>query len=138
MHAGRNRRGIDCLGLLMHAGGVTDDDLEECHEAKELLRGYYGGNRWIYDRKNPEHRRSCRILLDALTKRLREITKDQLKPGDILLMRIKTKVEDDLGDHVAIYMGKNMIIHSHMKLGVIEQPMDEKYWDRVIRCYRRD
>jgi cell wall-associated NlpC family hydrolase len=135
-HLGRNRQGIDCLGLMFHALDLDEAAYGEVLEAHELAGGYYSGSRWVYDRNDPRIRESCRILLSALTKHLLTCRMDDLRAGDVLLISFKSG-KDGLGDHIGLYAGDGKMIHADLRRGVEEVVIPEKLWRRVIGVYRK-
>lgn len=132
---GRDRRGIDCLGLGLHAFDLVESSIPECVEARHLLAGYYQGRRFRFDPNNPDHARSCRLLQEYLTNHLHPRTLWQLEPGDVLLMSFKTR-RRDLGDHLAIYLGREELLHADIERGVVRTDLTDKLRRRTIAAYR--
>ena len=56
---------------------------------------------------------------------------EQVRPGDILLMRIRRDPQ-----HVGILLPGGAIIHAHSAVGrVVEVPLDERWMERVLGAY---
>ncbi|MDX5370110.1 MAG: NlpC/P60 family protein [Alphaproteobacteria bacterium] len=134
-HMGRSRRGIDCVGLLLYALDIDEREIPEAEKLRTIAPGYYDSTRWRYNRKDPSHREACVFLRDALTKRLLYANIRDLMPGDVLLMAWKIR-EEGLGDHVAIYAGRNQIIHADMHAGVVRDDIEDDMWRRIVAAYR--
>lgn len=110
-HQGRNRQGLDCIGLLICV-------------ARDV--GYVAeGDRLDYSRQH--NGVALRAGLDANAV---PIAVDQYKPGDILLMRF-----DTLPQHVAIVTDKGMI-HSFLTARrVVEHRLSDDWQARIVAAY---
>lgn len=112
-HQGRRKGvGVDCIGLIVgvaHALG-----LDPC------------------DRTGYPRQPDGRSLEEALDRHLLRLGPGDMRPGDILLMRIRR-----LPQHVGILAERGMLIHAHSSAGrVVEMRLDARWWDRVVAAYR--
>ena len=119
---GKDRGGIDCLGLLI---GVA----AECrlmHEGRPLCDA---------DRRDYGHIPNSQRLQDALNKHLMAKSQFRLEPADILLLSI-----DNNPQHLAIvgeYNGDQTLIHAYAPVrGVVEHRLDEGWRARIVAAYR--
>lgn len=112
-HQGRCRGvGVDCIGLIV---GV----------ARGL--GLAVRDRADYPRQPDGH--SLEAALDGQLMRLRP---GEIRPADVLLMRIRR-----MPQHVGILAENGVILHAHSAAGrVVEMRLDERWWDRVVAGYR--
>lgn len=109
-HQGRNRAGLDCVGLLVcvarDLGFRTDGD----------RTGY--------------SRQPYSAIRAALDESATPIPVDSYQPGDFLLMRF-----DSLPQHVAIVTDKG-IIHSYLTARrVVEQSLSDDWKARIVAAY---
>ncbi|HNX06091.1 MAG TPA: NlpC/P60 family protein [Bacteroidales bacterium] len=59
-------------------------------------------------------------------KNVTEISKNQLKAGDLVFF----KIDNNKVSHVGIYLGENKFIHATTKKGVIVNNLDEEYYKK--------
>ncbi len=59
-------------------------------------------------------------------KNVREISKSQLKAGDLVFF----KIDNNKVSHVGIYLGGNKFIHATTQKGVIVNSLDEEYYKK--------
>lgn len=112
-HQGRCQGvGVDCIGLIVGVArrfGLSDH------------------NRTDYPRQ-PDGR----SLEAALEAHLRRLGPGEMRPADVLLMRIRR-----LPQHVGILAERGTIIHAHSAAGrVVEMRLNERWWERVLAAYR--
>lgn len=132
---GRDRHGIDCLGLLLHVLDVREEDYPEFHEAVREQASYYTpGDKWNFKKEDRLSKRSCELLRSTLSKHLQEVSIRAVKRGDILLIRYKAA--QGQGDHVAIYLGDWRMIHADIREGVKLEVMSPAISRRLIAAYR--
>jgi cell wall-associated NlpC family hydrolase len=62
----------------------------------------------------------------------KKISKRNLKPGDLLFFRPSRRYE-----HVGIFIGNNMFIHSSTSKGVIKSRLNNPYWKKKYRFAKR-
>lgn len=144
-HLGRTKRGIDCFGVMFYVYGVSEDDYEEVEIARKMFGVYFSETRWRPDRRNPAHTEGMKLLHTGLNRHMTLIKTRKkmlsppklIRPGDLLLIAFKSNTPD-LGDHVSIYMGKNIILHSDYNAGVVEIEITEKIWRRVRGVFRKE
>jgi cell wall-associated NlpC family hydrolase len=98
--------------------------------------GYYENRAWRFDKHNPDHVVSCKLLETLLTKHLLPVSMTELRAGDVILMSLKAR-DLGLGDHLAIYAGRGEIIHSDMRRGVVRIPMTYPVVRRCLQAYRK-
>lgn len=126
MHQGRNRGGMDCVGLLTCAA-------EECGintVASKDVTGYgHIPDHRLFAKKLPLY------MEEVPYNRLQPLRK-QVKPGDVMVFWIDLV---EIPRHVAVYTGINrhgydMMIHSFAKFPrkVLEMPMDPGFWYQRI------
>lgn len=110
-HQGRTPTGVDCVGLLfLVVKDVTGANIE-----------FLNYSRWPH----PE------LLRANLKKFLIVIRKDELEPGDIVLMRSGGVV-----CHVGFY-GDGTLIHANLfEQKVVEHRLDSQWEKSVVGCYR--
>lgn len=109
-HQGRNRYGVDCIGLVVLAARACGLDVS--------------ADRTDYPRD------PVGALQPALLGRLSEVTAVWW-PGDVLLMRFGNEPQ-----HVALWTGAG-IIHAMARSGrVVEHGLDAKWRRRVVAVYR--
>lgn len=65
----------------------------------------------------------------------RRIRRDELRPGDLVFFTSSSG--GSRINHVAIYIGDNMIIHATTSQGVTVSSLDERYWSRHFYCCGR-
>lgn len=112
LHQGRDRNGIDCIGLI-----VTP--LNEI--------GFFN-----YDNVNYKRYGLGGEILEILSKYCYEIDwpNEELKSGDILMFSKRNS------QHLAIYTGST-IIHANNFIGkVVEHDLDEKWKSMINRVFR--
>lgn len=64
--------------------------------------------------------------------RMREISKSEMLPGDVLLMRISSAPQ-----HVAIVSENGYMIHAYRGAGkVVEQRIDSEWKNKIVALYR--
>lgn len=125
-HQGRIKHcGVDCLGLIV---GV----------ARELNLLSRDGKTFLYTLDNINYGQfpNTKILYNLLSAHLFEMSKEDMKSGDIILMSI-----DNSPQHLGIvsdYDEKNLgIIHSYAPARkVVEHRLDEEWEDRIIGVFR--
>lgn len=112
-HQGRCRGvGVDCIGLIV---GVARD------------LGINARDRTDYPRQ-PDGR----SLEAALENQLLCLRPEEIRPADVLLMRIR-----HLPQHVGFLAEHGTLIHAHSAAGrVVEMRLDERWWDRLVAAYR--
>jgi NlpC/P60 family putative phage cell wall peptidase len=77
-------------------------------------------------------RRSESLLEKYILDYCYEVDKDDLDVGDLLLYKY-----GKCSSHVAIYIGNNRAIHSHIKRGVVEFDLNEKGMpERLTKTFR--
>ena len=109
-HQGRNRAGIDCVGLPIAIARDIGYPLTNDQYAYEQI-------------PNPE------TLYGGLEENFTRVHKAE--PGDILVMRFHIEPQ-----HTAIFTGGN-IIHSYEKAGKVVKHRFSNAWQaRVLRVYR--
>jgi len=69
---------------------------------------------------------------DALGKIGNKVSKNKLKPGDLVFFRPSRKYK-----HVGIYMGDDMFMHSSTSKGVIKSDLNNAYWERKYKYAKR-
>ena len=130
-HLGRDFRGYDCIGVALHAYGLSDGDLEACQHAKAAGAAYYATRKWWKDRDAIAAQ--CHFLIDGLTKHLLPSNLGEIRPGDIITMRFKS-VNKVIADHVAVYVGLDEIVHADARRGVTVDRLSGLK-DRVVNVY---
>lgn len=115
-HRGRNRFGIDCIGLIVHAvaaGGIQMRDRRD-----------YGREPWK----------------DGLQRELEEhfgAPVSDMQPGDVLLMKWHNQAGPAhvgiIGDYCH---GGLSLIHSYSLTAVCEHRMDDEWLARIVGVYR--
>lgn len=128
LHQGRNRHGLDCVGLV--ACAMRDCGITAKAAAPGGLPNYA---------RNPDDRLfgpTCSKYLDPLPYNRLQRLDQQLKIGDIIVFWIDAV---GLPRHIAIYMGRNadhqdMLLHAYAKKPhcVCLMPMDPGYWVQRI------
>lgn len=68
----------------------------------------------------------------AQSKLGRKISKNKLKPGDLVFFRPTRKYR-----HVGIFIGDNMFIHSSTSNGVTKSSINNVYWKKKYRYAKR-
>jgi len=69
---------------------------------------------------------------EAIMKLGRKISKNNLKPGDLVFFRPSRKYR-----HVGVFIGNNMFIHSSTSKGIIKSNLDNSYWKKKYRFAKR-
>lgn len=126
LHQGRNRAGIDCVGLLSAAA----TDLGYSNEVQANLRDY---------ERAPDSDMFKRRITDFLAplpyNRLQPLRK-QLLPGDVIAFWVDRR---GLPRHVAVYTGVNdkghdTMLHAYAKIHrcVVEQEIESGFWIQRI------
>lgn len=116
-HRGRNRMGVDCIGVVAVAGkaaGILCDD-----------ESRYGREPW-----EDRLRRGCRARWGD------PLPREQWQPGDVAIIRWNQGEPSHMaviGDHPR---GGLTLIHAHNLLGVVECSMTGKMAKVVIEAYR--
>ena len=132
----------DQQGILMSG---TFEQLNDIIVENELLKSYdnWKGTRysWGGDSKSG-------IDCSALTRRVyrevfefelprvsvdqaqrgKQITRDELRPGDILFFRPENRV-----NHTAVYVGNSLFINASSSKGVILSSLDNNYWGKYFK-----
>lgn len=62
----------------------------------------------------------------------KKVSKKKLKPGDLVFFRPRRKY-----NHVGIYMGDNLFMHSSTSKGVIKSDLNNVYWKKKYRYAKR-
>lgn len=116
-HQGRRKgAGVDCIGLVI--GVARAYGFDRAAGFKEYL---------AYS-KNPDGFK----MSELLSKYLIKIKSSELKPADILHMAFT-----GVGQHVAILLGDNQIIHAHEPDGRVVMHSLDRFWrSRVMGTYR--
>lgn len=119
-HQGRNKRGIDCAGVLVH-----------CFQTLELPHfDELGYPRNAYDG-------TLEKILDAQPS-LKRIPVAEAREGDVLAMRI-SKDPQHIAIHAGIHHGAAYIIHGSEQHGkVVMHRLDELWRARIVRAYRME
>ena len=119
-HQGRNPEiGIDCVGLVVvvcRQHGIPIED-------RERYRRFANG---------PE-------IIEIADKVARRIDKDEIRPGDALVMSMQGRGYPDHAGFVGEIDGRNTVIHSYVDVGrsrVIEHGIDAALMEKVIAAYR--
>ena len=68
-----------------------------------------------------------RVSVDQAQRGL-HITRDELKPGDILFFRPENRV-----NHTAVYVGNSLFINASSSKGVILSSLDNSYWGKYFK-----
>ena len=106
--------GCDCAGLIYHIGQAIGLDVW-------LPKGY-----GRYPNK--------KMLLDCISAQLEEIAIDAVRPGDVLLLRIRREPQ-----HLAIVTDRGMI-HSKFELNgrgkIVETTLGERWQKRIIKAFK--
>jgi NlpC/P60 family putative phage cell wall peptidase len=106
--------GLDCAGLVM-----------ECANALGAHYIDYPG----YPRQ-PFDGMLEKMLADQPC--LKKISRTEMQPGDVLLMRIKTAPQ-----HLGIYAGDGFMVHAYSQVGrVVEQRIDADWQKKITAVYR--
>lgn len=134
-HRGRDKRGIDCIGVSAYAAQIDFDSLPEVIEANASIDAYFHENGWSFRRGDPNHLKAVELFHAGLTKYLLSVIKDDLQIGDFLLLSMKT-AHKVYGDHLAVYSGRGRMIHADLKRGVIEEQIDQKHVQRLRSIWR--
>ena len=89
---------------------------------------YYHDRRWHKNKEAAAKSREAlfRYISNHFVKVL------QIKPGDLIALSYKSRGE---ADHLGVYVGDGAMVHSDMREGVTEIPLDE-VWDRIVGVYR--
>lgn len=69
---------------------------------------------------------------DAMKKLGRKVSKQKLKPGDLVFFRPSRRYQ-----HVGIFIGDNSFIHSSTSKGVIKTKLDNVYWKKKYKFAKR-
>lgn len=110
-HLGRNRAGIDCLGLLVLAARDVGVELD--------------------DKKNYPRQADGESLLAECDRQLKKADKHNLKPNDIVVIRFGKSPQ-----HIGIVTDIGLI-HAYQTAGsVVEHSIDKKWQKRIIRAYQ--
>jgi len=110
-HQGRNRLGLDCLGLVIMSAELAGVELED-------LKGYA---------RVPDSDR----LRSECDRQLKKVNMSDMRNGDLLLMVFRTEPQ-----HIAIKTDIG-IIHSHKADGgVVEHRLDDVWLKRIKGVYR--
>jgi cell wall-associated NlpC family hydrolase len=133
-HLGRDHKAIDCIGLLLHALDLREEDVPEFKQAADFGATYLAASKWVYRKEDPLAIKGCELLQAALSKYLLRVPLTAVRAGDVLLMRFKSR---DLGDHVGIYMGEGKFAHADIRRGVvIDDEVDARIVKRIVAVYR--
>lgn len=118
-HQGRNRAGLDCIGLIVAVG--VDLGLEHLTEAPKS-----------YPQNFVE-----KTFLEEMPRYLIEVPTTEMRPGDILLMAF-----GGIPQHTGIYLGDlgkgyPEVIHCYQKVnGVVKHRFADVWRKRVMKVYR--
>ena len=69
---------------------------------------------------------------DAMSKVGTKVSKNKLKPGDLVFFRPSRKY-----DHVGIFIDDHIFMHSSTSKGVIKSKLDNPYWKKKYRFAKR-
>lgn len=69
---------------------------------------------------------------DQMQKLGKKVSKGKLVPGDLVFFRPSRKYQ-----HVGIYVGNNLFMHSSTSKGVIKSKLSNPYWKKKYRFARR-
>ncbi|AOW21991.1 hypothetical protein LPB138_03000 [Urechidicola croceus] len=69
---------------------------------------------------------------DGMAKTGTKISKNNLRPGDLLFFRPSKKYQ-----HVGIFIGNNEFIHSSTSKGVTKSKLDNSYWKKKFKFAKR-
>lgn len=134
-HLGRSSASIDCIGLAAYAYDIDIEGFEETAAARRL-GAYFGETGWRFDKDTASHVEAIRLLLSALTKRFIEVSLEEVKAGDLLLISYKVK-DGSGGDHLGIYTGRGEFLHVCPFKGVEEIAVTPKLRKRIHSAWRR-
>lgn len=129
-HQGRNRQGVDCVGLVIMAAA----ELGIANGADRITGYSRSPNKQDFDYW------SAKFYTKLPYNRLQPVER-QVQIGDLLTFWIDV---EHIPRHIAVFTGfdgqnRPTMIHSHAKTnrGVLEMPIDTKYWSRrVSNIYR--
>lgn len=130
---GRDRHGIDCLGLLLWVYEMRDDQIDACRKAMHTDGSYYRARDWNRDTAAEGYRVSSRMLDAGLRNHLQETTLEQAQPGDALTFSFKSRSDEP--DHAGIYVGRGQVVHADMRRGVEEVPLEGALYRRLIGVF---
>lgn len=110
VHAGRDRNGVDCVGLVLAAAAEAG----------------------LFDYTPRPYQRGDHSRLIAEVTRFAAPAAGDPVPGDLLLMRVRGELT-----HVALVTEAGTIIHAHERVGrVVEQTLTAELLGRVAVVYR--
>lgn len=132
-HRGRDRHGLDCLGLVLHVYGLTDAEIDACVRAQEIERGYYADHDWYRTPDEAAYAHCSSMLVDGLTNWLHPTTLKRIKLGDVLLFSFKSR--ERRPDHAGIYLGSGRVAHADLKRGVVPDPIAGRLERRLTSIY---
>lgn len=119
-HQGRNRAGLDCVGLVYLIG------IELGYEKLKAVP------------KNYSKSFGSKIFYEELDRFLVPVSKEELREGDILVLGAGKDPR-----HMAIFCGKTpgttyeTIVHSYEKYGGVKESRINEYWkNRIVGVYR--
>lgn len=104
----------DWLGTRYKAGGNTKAGTDCSGFVSSVYQKVYG--------------KSINRSSGDIYKQIREVSKSQLKEGDILFFKIKSSHIN----HVGLYLNQNKFIHSSTSKGVIVNSLDEEYYSKYF------
>lgn len=108
-HTGRVKAvGVDCYGLIACAFndiGLKVEDMASYSQSDEYV-----------------------LLNNYLSKTFVEVEFDQKNAGDVLVFR-----GAGMWNHIAIYSGGNLMIHTYTNVGCVVEHMLVPHWERMLR-----
>jgi len=111
-HQGKTMKGMDCRGLLIHAFGKAGLEVND-------IKGY-GRD------PNPSQMNA------AMLKVCGKVSFNEIEPTDIIYFRFNRRPT-----HLALYTGKNSIIHSYLAMRrVVEHEIDREWINSIVCVYR--
>lgn len=133
-HCGRQAgRGLDCIGLLLHAVDRAESDVPELIEARAAGHLYFADPLWHTQARSAIS--ACGALLQSiLDKYLINLGRTgRSVTGDIVAYRVKA--DTPVPDHIGICVDDGFIIHSTINHGVVVEDKS-KLNSRIVSIYR--
>ncbi|MFV3127113.1 NlpC/P60 family protein [Niveispirillum sp. KHB5.9] len=126
-HLGRDRHGLDCLGLMLWALDQVDNE----HILTGGAAAYHANPDWLRDKQAVAE--ASALLSANLAAHMVKVKWNDRRAGDVIALSYKA-----IGgpDHVGIFINPNSMVHADLRRGVVIDELDGDLTSRLFGLFR--